>query len=277
MMTQTQTREIYEAHVMESEPETHALELVSGSAEMTPAAGGMFTLAAVEAAEQRLALRERLMAAVLQTIPAHNWVDFGGRPYLEGWGASKLLTSFGLAVRNKRFKWEKDLKGRDYCRATADVTDAGGRVVCEAIGTRYPEGFVGDANDCESGALQNAMSRAARELFGIGGMTWDELAHYGVKNHGKAGATFNAGSKGGKAPARNDQGVACVPFGKKQGTPVTELTTPDLEWYANAALQSVNDPTKATYKAKNQAWLDACTAEFDRRAAEQSGPPEGGA
>lgn len=59
--------------------------------------------------------------------------------------------------------------------------------------------------------------------------------------------------------------VAAVPFGKKQGTPVTQLTLKDLDWYEGAARKSIADPDKARFAAKEQVWLDAIVAEKARR------------
>lgn len=60
--------------------------------------------------------------------------------------------------------------------------------------------------------------------------------------------------------------VPTVAFGDKKGTPITELSDRDLDWYTGHVEKSVSDPSKTRYRANNQRVLDACRAEQARRA-----------
>jgi hypothetical protein len=59
-------------------------------------------------------------------------------------------------------------------------------------------------------------------------------------------------------------------FGRGKGAPITEMTDSDLEWYAGAISRSVEDPSKARYRADNEAHLVDVTEEI----ASRGGPPD---
>lgn len=61
------------------------------------------------------------------------------------------------------------------------------------------------------------------------------------------------------------QGPTVVPFGKNKGKPLSELTDASLTWYIENGRRSVEDPTKARYKAGNEAFLAALLSEQGRR------------
>lgn len=54
-------------------------------------------------------------------------------------------------------------------------------------------------------------------------------------------------------------------FGKSKGAPIAGAALAELEWYAQAMRESIDNPAKATFKAKNQAMLEALEAEIDRQ------------
>lgn len=58
-----------------------------------------------------------------------------------------------------------------------------------------------------------------------------------------------------------------IPFGKHKGSHVSnpDVSLSDLKWLDGAVAQSVEDPDKSRFKAKNQALLDAIRAEIERR------------
>ena len=59
--------------------------------------------------------------------------------------------------------------------------------------------------------------------------------------------------------------VATVPFGKNKGVPVSALTPKQLQWYATAAQEKLDDPSKARWHAETQKWLWAVEAEIARK------------
>lgn len=61
--------------------------------------------------------------------------------------------------------------------------------------------------------------------------------------------------------------VTRVPFGKKQGTPVTDLTREDLQWYLTAANKALDDPENERFIDQNRQWRNAVAAELAKRKA----------
>jgi hypothetical protein len=62
---------------------------------------------------------------------------------------------------------------------------------------------------------------------------------------------------------RHDLPVA--PFGKSKGIPLAEIDDAQLRWLAGALQTSVDDPSKATYRAKNSRDLESVRAELATR------------
>lgn len=68
-----------------------------------------------------------------------------------------------------------------------------------------------------------------------------------------------------KPRAAGQNGPAVVSFGKKKGTPLTELEDSQLTWYIDAAKKSIADPEKAKWIDRNKVDLDNLLAEVARR------------
>jgi hypothetical protein len=60
-------------------------------------------------------------------------------------------------------------------------------------------------------------------------------------------------------------GPCAPPFGKNAGQPLSQLEVRDLRWYADCLARSIDDVTKAKYRAKNEALLAEIHAEMGRR------------
>ena len=56
-----------------------------------------------------------------------------------------------------------------------------------------------------------------------------------------------------------------VPFGRSKGTPIEEADTKDLQWLAGAMRESIADPAKEKWAAKNRELLDAIEHELETR------------
>jgi len=63
----------------------------------------------------------------------------------------------------------------------------------------------------------------------------------------------------------SDDAGPCVEFGRKQGTPLRELSDDDLNWYIDAAHTSLDDPKKAKWRPTEEKRLAQYEAEMDRR------------
>jgi len=66
-------------------------------------------------------------------------------------------------------------------------------------------------------------------------------------------------------PPANANGAPVAPFGRSKGKLLADLDDDDLKWLRGALERSVGDPSKATYREKNQRDLDAVVAELRGR------------
>ena len=78
----------------------------------------------------------------------------------------------------------------------------------------------------------------------------------------------------GPPPARASggaEGMLLPNYGRSQGAPVRGASLQDLEYYANGARRTLNDPGKARWHEKEKALLAAIEAEIARQ---QGGAPD---
>jgi hypothetical protein len=253
MQTQTQTKQ--------QEPEI--IETRSAGAMV---ATGVTTLDVRDASNEGVKLmRERvenqkqmLKIAISLTSPSQ-WTVFSGKNgesvYPTGGAADTLLRrAFGLTWANKSVTIERTDDGE--IEAVFRGTLMRGDVVVEDFeGRRRMGGYCNTEADMRKGAFENAKSVAVRDLLGLRFRTPAELREMGL-DVGKLQRRAEFQDHGA-----DESGVAVVPFGKKKGTPVTELDDRSLAWFIEAAQKNIADPDKAKWKAKEQRWLAALEAE----------------
>jgi hypothetical protein len=71
-------------------------------------------------------------------------------------------------------------------------------------------------------------------------------------------------STGGQR-ANTGAGGPVFEWGNRKGQPITGADVADLEWYANRAIESIDDPAKARWQDKERARLAAYNAELVRQ------------
>jgi hypothetical protein len=84
-------------------------------------------------------------------------------------------------------------------------------------------------------------------------------------------ASSGAGASGG-----GGDGAVFPNYGRSKGGPIRGATMQDLEYYANGARRSLNDPGKARWHDKERALLAAIEAEIARQRGGGGGDEEGG-
>jgi len=85
-----------------------------------------------------------------------------------------------------------------------------------------------------------------------------------VQTTGTSVPGSDPGAGAGGPPVQRPAGhVVLVRFGRDKGKPITHVN--DLDWYAKALAESVNDPEKARFRAENEADLKAIESEMRRR------------
>lgn len=102
-----------------------------------------------------------------------------------------------------------------------------------------------------SNASSMALRRAAA-MFGFGLELWNKPA---------SGSASPARAAGPRPVAANrppaQPGVVIAPFGRSKGKPISDISDDDLNWLIGAVSGSVEDPSKANFRAKNEDLLAA--------------------
>lgn len=86
------------------------------------------------------------------------------------------------------------------------------------------------------------------------------------------GGTADAPPASRRAPS-GDSGAVFPNYGRSKGAPVRGASMGDLEFYANGARRSLNDPSKSRWHDKERALLDAIEAEIARQVGGGYEPP----
>jgi hypothetical protein len=202
----------------------------NGTTELAAQPNALLTLTAdqinkaAEAITARTEAHKKLIQACAKFTVEEDWTDFGGKPYLEGAGASRLVRSLGLSVSAPIFDIEQ--RGEDFfveCMvsvgwpamgvpAITQIGDCSTRdkffdsSAAKSIINQHREQAGGDEAlarrmlqpDIKKKALSNALSRAVSDLLGIRGLPAQYLADLGFKIKGikfKEGATKTTAQK----------------------------------------------------------------------------------
>lgn len=182
-----------------------AVAKVSEEAEVTtfetalPAIADENIVAIAAHAEERLEALDKIKKVALKLTNTNDWVDEGGKPYLQGSGAEKVARIFGVSWRIFE-PTEEDLGGGHYIITYKGEFAVGGAII-SAIGTRSSkDGFfkkykwVGeegtrkqkvelpaseiDKGDVKKAAYTNLLANGITRLLGIRNLTYDDLKQY---------------------------------------------------------------------------------------------------
>jgi hypothetical protein len=91
-----------------------------------------------------------------------------------------------------------------------------------------------------------------------------------------APAARRAPSGGGASTGGGGDGAVFPNYGRSKGGPIRGATMQDLEYYANGARRSLNDPSKSRWHDKERALLAAIEAEIARQRGGDAGEDGGG-
>jgi len=158
---------------------------------------------ALAAVDRRIEFIKEVRARTVRLTLPQDWVDMGGKPYLEAQGLQRIKQPWGLYYRDLRL--EPSLREtREELRAGRHVTvevigTAGSRITGEEsvfLGGRSSEdGFFSDrkggieamdAEDLRKSAVTNWEVRAMTDLLGLRGLTWEDLKRFGITASGAA-------------------------------------------------------------------------------------------
>jgi len=190
-------------------------------------------VAIAEQAEKRLAAFETIWKGSLSRTNASDWVNEGGKPYLQASGAQKISRWLGVSWRVSP-PVEEDLGGGHYLIKYTGEFALGGAVITEtgsrsskdpffskAKGRDLPASEI-DKGNVMKAAYTNLLGRGIQSLLGLRNLTWADLEAYaeikpkdvGSVSYGKASQDK---SQGGGTPSTSQE--------KKQPSNGTESAT----------------------------------------------------
>lgn len=156
----------------------------------------------IEVAKQADALVEavrKIKAVVFKLTNNHDWIDQGGKPYLQASGAQKVARAFGISWTIDE-PTKESLDGGHYMFTYKGAFSLHGACI-DAIGTRSSkDGFFKkygskdaagnrtelppseiDPGDVKKSAFTNCLGNGISALLGIKNLTWEELNEAGIK------------------------------------------------------------------------------------------------
>ena len=173
-----------------------------------------------EQAEKRLDALQKIKEIALKVTNYGDWVNEGGKPYLQGSGAQKIARVFGVSWRVNT-PVEDDLGGGHYLiRYTGEfalsgavITETGSRsskdpFFSRAKGRDLPASEI-DKGNVTKAAYTNLLGRGIQTLLGLRNLTWADLDNYaGVKQTNVASVGYGKPSQDqsqGKAPSSSPE------------------------------------------------------------------------
>ena len=181
---------------------------------------------------------------------------------------AEMLDKFapGWSVRVTRVESHPEVTDKNnsvgYLMVGVEITlvdDQGVEVKRENTGV---EDLVGSGyGDAFSNAYSMAFRRAAA-MFGVGRYIYNKGGGAAV------GVASTVGSNGSApraaAASKAAVGRGSVRFGRDKGKPISSLDSSGLEWMLKAVGESIDDPTKASFRASNQSYYDELTGEAEQ-------------
>ena len=175
----------------------------------------------VEAAGRQIDLRKKLLGLALKALKPHDFQDFGGKPYLEGEGAARIMAVIrGFKVGAAVFTTEQ-IMPHYFVECNIPMEFMGATTVALGDCSTQDSFFTGQSGnggrfgayikqtgsetlasrlllgDAKKKARENAISRGVTELLGIRGLSWDDLSQLGfTKSAAGAQVNFKTGSQG---------------------------------------------------------------------------------
>ena len=170
-----------------------------------PALADDTLLQVAERAEKRIDAVNKIKMLALRVTNQHDWVDQGGKPYLQASGGEKVARLFGISWTISEPIFETDEGGHFSYTYKGTFTLSGASI--EAVGTRsskdpffkkysYPKDENGngvktelppseiDKGDLKKAAFTNLIGNGITRLLGIRNLTWDDLQAANITKEG---------------------------------------------------------------------------------------------
>jgi hypothetical protein len=138
-------------------------------------------------AEKRVQAIKRIKQAALSVTSKHDWVDQGGKPYLQVSGSEKIARLFGISwtIDEPILTTEEDghfsytYKGAFTIGTTPPIDFIGSRgskdlFFSKSHGDSIPPSEI-DRNDVKKSAYTNLLGNGITRLLGLRNLTWEEV------------------------------------------------------------------------------------------------------
>jgi len=170
-----------------------------------------------EQAERRIEAFEKIKRYALRTTNVHDWVNEGGKPYLQDSGANKVARAFGVSWRlmPPEIEYLEGSGGHFIVNVKGDFAIGG--AVIQAVGSRssndpfFTDRYEGqgearhkvkrpaseiDRGDVIKAAVSNCTNNGVKKLLGLMNLTWEDLEEYADIKRGDVGSVdFKKGSR----------------------------------------------------------------------------------
>jgi len=183
-------------------------------------------VAIAEQLEQRVEAMNKIKRMALKLTNRYDWVDEGGRPYLQSSGAEKVARLFGISWRVDEPTIEH-LEGGHWLVTYTGEFSLGGSGI-DATGTRsskdpffksyrwegpednrrkveLPASEI-DRGNVKKAAYSNLLVNGITRLLGIRNLSWEELeAHAGLRRQDVSSVEYKKGGKPAGKPAQRTE------------------------------------------------------------------------
>lgn len=227
-------------------------ELASG-APLTSDAGLKQSLAQ---AERYVAQQDRIRKLALTVTSVTDWIDEGGKPYLQWSGSSKIARAFGVSYEIPAFEREhlSDEHGEYIEYSCAGMVSWNGQAVAEIGAASSRDSLFGvrkvdgekiylplseiNAVDVKKKAMTNFLNRGLKSLIGLS-FTWEEIeqiTHGRISRSTVTGVAFSKGSKGGNTDSddtkklREEIRQMCLDMGNNDPKNAGDILAELSEW-----------------------------------------------
>jgi hypothetical protein len=167
--------------------------------------------------ERRNNAIEQITIAAIKKLMPTDFIDMGGKPFLQGVGAARLKKYFGIQVSNVeripetgyelikeddagrlRVTYRANYQLGSMVQLGVGVRDTHNKFLCKR-GDEYKAVSEINLPDLDQSA-RTAMDRdGVSRLLGLSGMTWDYLKTLGFEQGKAPKVTYGAGTQGGNA------------------------------------------------------------------------------
>lgn len=152
-------------------------------------------------AEDRVRAMNTIKLHALKATNKNDWVNEGGKPYLQESGSCKIARVFGVSYRINPPSKQLFTDGHYEYIYTGDFSLGGAEISATGSRSSKSDFFVGkkdpkpvseiDEGDVRKAAYTNCIGRGIKELLGLGNLTWDDLLTAGIKKEDCAGFEFD--------------------------------------------------------------------------------------